>query len=145
MNGEVISDFDTLETGTKVSLSTVNGRVSLTLPSDVNATLKAESLNGNISNGYGLPVRKGKYVGRDLYGRVGSGDVQVRLESVNGDLSISRKSDGRNVNPAVDMLPQKGRDDEDMDDSDNESRVNRAKINREVARDVARANADAAA
>jgi DUF4097 and DUF4098 domain-containing protein YvlB len=72
VNGRVIADFDRLETTSKINLSTVNGEVSLTIPSDANATIKADSLNGPISNEFGLPVRKGEYVGRDLYGRVGS-------------------------------------------------------------------------
>src|SRR5437868_7899447 len=33
VNGEVAADFDRLETGSKISLSTVNGRVNLTIPS----------------------------------------------------------------------------------------------------------------
>src|SRR6266404_1056649 len=68
VNGEVVADFDRLETGTKINLSTVNGKVNLVIPSDSSATVKADSLNGNISNDFGLPVRKGRYVGRDLYG-----------------------------------------------------------------------------
>ena len=75
VNGEVHADFDRLETGSKISLDTVNGHVNLVIPSDSNATVKADSLNGNISNDFGLPVRKGKYVGRDLYGKLGSGDI----------------------------------------------------------------------
>jgi DUF4097 and DUF4098 domain-containing protein YvlB len=40
VNGEVRADFDRLETGSKISLETVNGKVNLLLPSDANATLK---------------------------------------------------------------------------------------------------------
>jgi len=68
VNGEVSADFDRLETGSKIVLSTVNGKVFLMIPSDSNATLTADSVNGNIMNDFGLRVRKGKYVGRDMYG-----------------------------------------------------------------------------
>ncbi len=116
VNGEVVADFDRLESGSKIALETVNGRVNLTIPSDSNATIKADSLNGNITNDFGLTVRKGKYVGRDLYGRIGGGDVQIKLSSVNGGLSIGRKNDGKNPSPATNLLPQKSDDDWDIDE-----------------------------
>ncbi|MDQ3042703.1 MAG: DUF4097 family beta strand repeat-containing protein, partial [Acidobacteriota bacterium] len=87
VNGTVVANFDQLQTGSRISLETVNGSVDLMIPSDTNATIKADTVNGSISNDFGLPVRKGEYVGRDLYGKVGSGDVQIRLNSVNGALS----------------------------------------------------------
>ncbi|MEO6656544.1 MAG: DUF4097 family beta strand repeat-containing protein [Pyrinomonadaceae bacterium] len=136
VNGEVIADFDRLENGSKISLETVNGRVNLVIPSDANATVKADSLNGNITNDFGLPVRKGKYVGRDLYGRLGSGDVQIRLNSVNGGLAIGRKDDGKNPNPAVNLLPQKEKDDEDWDKDDEDISFNSAKMDKDVAKAV---------
>ena len=137
VNGEVKADFDNLDAATKIALSTVNGKVSLLLPSDANATIKADSLNGTITNDFGLPVRKGQYVGRDLYGRVGSGVVQIKLNSVNGGLSVGRKNDGKSVNPATNLLPNKGSDGEDAWDNEvNENGVNMADVNREVARAV---------
>ncbi len=135
VNGEVSADFDQLETGSKVVLNTVNGRVKLLIPSDSNATLKMDSLNGSITNEFGLPVRKGKYVGRDLYGRIGSGETQIKLSSVNGGLSVGRKNDGKNPNPATNLLPQKKDDDESWDKDDNdESSVMSAKVNKEIAK-----------
>ncbi len=117
VNGTVEADFDRLQSGNIISLDTVNGKAILTIPSDANATVRAESVNGSITNDFGLPVRKGKYVGRDLYGKIGSGDVKIKLESVNGGLDVKRKNDGKNQNPAVDLLPQKSADD-DNEDSD---------------------------
>ena len=143
VNGEVAADFDRLEPGTKINLSTVNGRVNLTIPSDANATLKADSLNGNISNEFGLPVRKGEYVGRDLYGRVGSGDVQIKLNSVNGALAINRQKDGKSPNAPTNLLPTK-RGSEDLDDDSQGVVVNTDRINRDVARAMRQANIDAA-
>ncbi len=136
VNGEVVADFDRLDGGSKITLSTVNGRVNLLLPSDANATLRADSLNGSITNDFGLPVRKGKYVGRDLYGKVGSGEVQIKLDSVNGGLSIGKKGDGKNQNPVIDLLPQKEKDDEKWEsDSDGESSSTRsARMDRDIAK-----------
>ncbi len=113
VNGSTNADFDQLQPTDKINLSTVNGSVNLTVPSDVNATVKADTVNGNIKNDFGLPVRKGKYVGRDLYGKIGNGQTEIKLNSVNGGLSILRKQDGRTQNPVINLLPQKSEDDED--------------------------------
>ncbi|MGC2238484.1 MAG: hypothetical protein WA584_20180 [Pyrinomonadaceae bacterium] len=142
VNGTVFADFDQLQTGSKISLDTVNGTVNLTIPSDANATLRADSVNGSITNDFGLPVRKGQYVGRDLYGKVGSGDVQIRLNSVNGGLSIKRKNDGKSVNPAVNLLPQKSEDDEDWDDDNDNDNDN--DNDKESLKEMAKAQKDAA-
>ena len=133
VNGEVTADFDRLASGSKISLDTVNGKVHLLIPSDSNATLKADSLNGSITNEFGLPVRKGKYVGRDLYGKVGSGDVDIRLNSVNGTLTIGRKSDGKSPSPATNLLPQKQVDDDDWDGSHVQmTPADTARLNKEI-------------
>ncbi|MEO8574836.1 MAG: DUF4097 family beta strand repeat-containing protein, partial [Pyrinomonadaceae bacterium] len=136
VNGQVIADFDRVDPGSKINLSTVNGSVSLVVPSNLNATIKADSLNGNITNDFGLPMRKGQYVGRDLYGRVGTGEAQIKLDSVNGKLSIGRKADGGTPNPATNLLPNKKMDEDDNDnDNDNEtSALDAAKAEREIAR-----------
>lgn len=146
VNGTVEADFDQLQSGSKISLNTVNGTVNLTVPSDANATLRADSVNGNITNDFGLPVRKGQYVGRDLYGKLGSGDVQIRLNSVNGALSIKRKADGKNVNPATNLLQQKSEDDDWNEDENNDSdTANRAaKSQKEVEKEVKAVEKEAA-
>lgn len=143
VNGSTNADFDQLLPTDKINLSTVNGSVNLTIPSDVNATVKADTVNGNIKNDFGLPVRKGKYVGRDLYGRIGSGQTEIKLNSVNGGLSILRKSDGRIQNPVINLLPQKSNDDDDWDD-DSDAVVSTDRMNRDIERSVKKSNAEAA-
>lgn len=140
VNGPVDASFDRLESGSKISLESVNGRVNLIIPSDSNATVKADTLNGSITNDFGLPIRKGEYVGRDLYGRIGKGDVQIRLESVNGGLSISRKNDGKSPNPATNLLPQNKDGDADV----SKHGVNPAKINKDIAKAVSASQKEAA-
>lgn len=154
VNGTVTADFDRLDAAGKISLETVNGQVNLTIPSDSNATVRADSVNGNITNDFGLRVRKGKYVGRDLYGKIGTGDVQVKLDSVNGGLSIARRKDGKNASPAVDLLPQKDKDEDDWDSEDDEdkdddggrasARINTHKMNKEIAKGMKEARKEIA-
>ncbi len=149
VNGNVEANFDQLQSSSKITLETVNGKVNLTIPSDADATVKADTVNGSIVNDFGLPVRKGQYVGKDLYGKIGSGEVQIRLNSVNGGLFIKRKNDGKNVNPSTNLLPQKSKEDDEKDwdsddDSDSESLVNTNKINKDINKAVKESQKDAA-
>ncbi len=137
VNGTVQADFDRLALDSRISLETVNGTVNLTIPSDADATVRADTLNGGITNDFGLLVRKGQYVGKDLYGRIGSGDTQIKLNSVNGGLSVRRRNDGKDMNPATNLLPSKSKND-DLDD-DGEALINTGKLNREIARAQAEA------
>lgn len=107
VNGEVYADFDRLEGKGRINLETVNGRIVLLLPSNSDAVLKADTLNGNITNDVGFTVRKSGYLGRDLAGKIGSGSVGVRLSSVNGAIVINRKSDGRPASPVMDLTSSK--------------------------------------
>ncbi len=128
VNGEVDCEFQSVDPTSRISLSTVNGRVNLVLPSNVSATIKADTLNGSIVNDFGLQVRKGEYVGRDLHGRIGNGESQIKLDSVNGRLSITRKNDGGTPNPVTNLL--RG----DAGNGVDESRS--ARVNRDIDRSV---------
>ncbi len=49
--------------------------------------------------------------------------MRIRLNSVNGGLSVRRKNDGKNANPVTNLLTTKGEDDWDNDDFDHDSDV----------------------
>jgi len=132
VNGEVVADFDELANNSRISLNTVNGSVHLVIPSDANATIKADSLNGNIINAFGLPGRKRKYVGRDLHGRIGGGQVPIKLNSVNGQLVIARRADGKTPGPATNLLQLEGGD----WGEGGRSAIDTVKLNREIANAV---------
>ncbi len=118
VNGELKSIFDDLESVDSVALETVNGRVKLEIPSDANATLRADSRNGEIGNDFGLPVKKGKHVGRDLHGRLGTGAIPLHLTTVNGNLYIIRKKDGKSLNSVTNLLDSKGGEDDEVEVSE---------------------------
>jgi DUF4097 and DUF4098 domain-containing protein YvlB len=153
VNGTVEANFDQLQSSSKITLDTVNGAVNLTIPSDANATVKADTVNGTIVNDFGLPVRKGQYVGKDLYGKIGSGEVQIRLNSVNGGLNIKRKNDGKSVNPSTNLLPQKSKEDDEEDwdsdddndnDNDSKSLINSEKMNKDISKAMKNSQKDVA-
>jgi hypothetical protein len=85
-----------------LELSSVNGPLSLTLPSDVKATLEATTVHGGINDDFGLRVHNHQFVGHDLRGELGGGGTHIRLANVNGPIDVRHASDGRTLSPAKD-------------------------------------------
>ncbi len=104
VNGGLDATFVSLNESKAVSLGSVNGSLSVTIPSDSNAVVKAGTVHGGINNDFGLPVRQGDYVGRELYGQIGRGGARIKLGNVNGSVNIRRASDGRGLSPATSLL-----------------------------------------
>ena len=106
VNGTLDVGFASLDNVRDIRVNLVNGKLDLQLPSDADATLKASTVHGAINNDFGLPVRKGEYVGNNLYGQLGDGKIQIKLSSVNGTIGIRRNSDGRSTRPVTNLLSQ---------------------------------------
>ena len=125
VNGLLEASFDRLYESRPVSLSSVNGQVEVILPSDADAALKAGTVHGGISNDIGLPVKRGRHVGRSLAGVMGGGNARVDLSNVNGGINIRRAEDGRQPSSVINTLPGRGdrdRDHNDLDESADDQR-----------------------
>ncbi len=150
VNGTLEATLDRLNDAGTVTLSSVNGPLVVTLPSDSNATVRANTLHGPINNDFNLPVREGEYIGRDLEGRLGQGSARVRLSNVNGSITIHRANDNRPMSPAVNLLSETREDDGGGDDAREAARDAREaqkdarEAQREADRDRREAEADAA-
>ena len=90
VNGPIEANVARLDDAKGVTLNSVNGPIVLVVPSGANAQVKASTVHGNITNDFGLIVNEGQYVGRDLSGQIGSGGPRIRLNNVNGSISIKR-------------------------------------------------------
>ena len=90
VNGGVDATITRLAEAGSTSLNSVNGSIVLTIPSDSNAQVKANTIHGSITNDFGLQVNDGEYVGHDLSGQIGNGGPRIRLSNVNGSISIKR-------------------------------------------------------
>jgi DUF4097 and DUF4098 domain-containing protein YvlB len=139
INGRLEAVFDRLDATKTISLNSVNGSVTLTIPSDANVELKATTVHGGINNDFGLPVRRGKYVGRDLAGRLGQGGPRIKLDNVNGSININHAADNRPVSPATNLLPAQSDDDADADVEIERSRDEARRAAREAQREVQQA------
>jgi DUF4097 and DUF4098 domain-containing protein YvlB len=91
VNGNLDLSFDKMGKGQSVDLESVNGAIVIRIPAKASAHVEAETLNGNISNEFGLTVEKGEWIGRSMEGLVGSGDARITLETVNGSIDIKKR------------------------------------------------------
>jgi len=110
INGRLEAQFERLS-GPPIELSSVNGSVALTLPSDAKAELEASTVHGGISNEFGLRVDDHRWVGHDLRGELGGGGTRINLNNVNGKIEIRHAADGRAMSPAKDLSQ---RDDDEI-------------------------------
>jgi len=100
VNGELEAKFE--RAAARVELSSVNGSIDLTLPSDTKASIEANTVHGGIDNDFGLHTNDHRFVGHDLRGELGGGGAEIRLRNVNGTIDIHHASDGRTLSPAKD-------------------------------------------
>ena len=90
VNGDMDIHFSDLSNAERIELESVNGDINVYLPSsaNANATVNAETVSGRISNEFGMKVIKHKYVGSEMKGVIGGGDVRIDLENVNGRIAV---------------------------------------------------------
>ena len=103
INGPLHATFTRLDETKPISLQSINGPVTLIIPSDSNAMVRASTVHGGISNDFGLLVKDGEYVGHDLAGQIGTGGPRIKLGNVNGPIRITHSQDGRKVSSATSM------------------------------------------
>src|SRR5205085_8641834 len=101
INGPLQATFTRLDESKAISLNSVNGSVTLIIPSDSNASVRASTVHGSIVNDFGMQVKHGEYVGHNLDGQIGSGGPRIKLNNVNGGIHINHAQDGRSVSPAT--------------------------------------------
>lgn len=112
INGPLQATLTQLDESRPISLGSVNGSVTLIIPSDTNASIKAGTVHGGISNDFGLRVKHGEYVGHSLDGQLGAGGPRIKLGNVNGSIAINHAQDGRTLSPATSLSIDKEKDKE---------------------------------
>ena len=90
VNGGIEANVAALETAKGVQLTSVNGSIVLIVPSGASADVKANTVHGGITNDFGLKVEDGEFVGHSMSGQIGSGGIRIRLNNVNGSISVKR-------------------------------------------------------
>ena len=101
INGPLNATFNQLDESKAISLGSVNGNVTLVIPSNSNASVRAGTVHGDISTDFGLKVKHGEYVGHSMDGQIGNGGPKIKLGNVNGGIRVSRAPDGLPLSPAA--------------------------------------------
>ncbi|MBA3850321.1 MAG: hypothetical protein C0502_10070 [Opitutus sp.] len=86
VNGSIRASFSQVGVHDRISLDTVNGSCSLTLPENAAFELNADSVNGSISCDF--PIKISRSGRRHLTGSINGGGAKVVLDSVNGGVRI---------------------------------------------------------
>jgi Putative adhesin len=110
INGTLDAEFGRVSSA--IDLSSVNGSLQLTLPSDAKASIEASTVHGGIDNDFGLHTNNHRWVGHDLRGELGGGGTEITLHNVNGSIDVRHAGDGRAMSPAKDTGERSGNDDE---------------------------------
>lgn len=87
VNGSVNATMGRADWAEGANFKTVNGGITLTLPSVFDADLRADTLNGNITSDFPITVT-GTVSPRRLRGTVGSGGHSLTLSTVNGSIRL---------------------------------------------------------
>ena len=150
INGSLQAVFTQLDESKPITLGSVNGPVTIIIPSDANASVRAGTVHGAISNDFGIQVKHGEYVGHNLEGQIGTGGPRIKLGNVNGGIRIQRAQDGRALSPATSIASnEKTRDEMLEEDVEREARESntqwrRVKIeNARIAREALQAQREA--
>lgn len=139
VNGGLEATFANLDSARPISLNSVNGSVTVIIPSDANAVVRAGTVHGAISNDFGIKVHHGEYVGHELHGQIGQGGPLIKLGNVNGRISIKHAQDGRALSPATGLITNKDKNKENkgygenQDDNDEDDERLSAEERREAA------------
>jgi DUF4097 and DUF4098 domain-containing protein YvlB len=123
INGPLEATFTQLADAKSISLGSVNGNVTLVIPSNANASIRAGTVHGGISTDFGIQVKHGEYVGHSLDGQIGTGGPTIKLGNVNGSIRVTHAQDGLPLSPGASLQGRKvihvqGMEGDEVDDED---------------------------
>ncbi len=91
VNGSIRASVGSSAWTGKLDFTTVNGSIGITLPEDVGAEVRAETVNGRINTDFPVSVQ-GTFGRRELKGVIGKGGGTLKLETVNGGIMLNRRT-----------------------------------------------------
>lgn len=91
VNGSINASLGRANWSGELNFETVNGGITLDLPSDTSAEVHAETLNGDIATDFPMTIM-GSVSRRKLNGTIGGGGRELSLKTVNGSIRLRRSS-----------------------------------------------------
>ncbi|WP_196140324.1 DUF4097 family beta strand repeat-containing protein [Aliikangiella sp. G2MR2-5] len=90
VNGDINLSFNDISNAENIELESVNGDIEVSLPADASIDVEAETVSGTLSNEFGIEVIKHKYVGSEMRGKTGNGDLRIEMNNVNGRIKLKQ-------------------------------------------------------
>jgi hypothetical protein len=90
VNGSVKVAMGSADWDGKLKISSVNGSVTLDMPTDTNAEVHFSSVNGNLDSDFPLNVHGMSFGPKNLHGTIGKGGRELDVSTVNGSLHIRK-------------------------------------------------------
>jgi len=87
-NGNLRMELRQLTAGAPMDIETVNGSVTLGLPSDAGADLNVLNMNGNFSSELPITAKAGSPTGRVFRATLGTGGGEILVRTVNGGIRL---------------------------------------------------------
>jgi hypothetical protein len=105
VNQDITVVFESVEDGTPMSFSSMNGDIDITLPGSVRATAKMRSNNGDIYTDFNMEIEQKRVKKEDseeagiykisvedwTYGKINGGGPEYTLKGFNGDIFLRKK------------------------------------------------------
>ena len=91
VNGSIEASLGRSNWSNGLDFSTVNGGITLDLPANLSAEVRAKTVNGEIITDFPLMVT-GRLGPRSLRGTIGNGGRQLELSTVNGSIKLRKGS-----------------------------------------------------
>jgi hypothetical protein len=92
VNGSIDATLGATKWNEPLDYRTVNGAITLTLPSAVAAEVRAETMNGRVSSDFPINIQTSRRRGRRITGTIGSGGRELHLSTVNGGIRLRSSS-----------------------------------------------------
>jgi hypothetical protein len=89
VNGRLDAGFYRVREARAISLTSINGPITLSLPGDTRASLDARNLSGGIRTEFGDPARPEGAGGERLHTEIQGGGTRIHVHNVNGGISIT--------------------------------------------------------
>ena len=91
VNGEIVASLGRATWSEAIEFRTVNGGITLDLPTGLSTEVRATTVNGDIQTDFPIMVT-GRLGPRSLRGTIGSGGRRLALETVNGSIRLRKAS-----------------------------------------------------
>ena len=89
VNGDVEVHMANIGHATDLEYSTVNGSVTVTLPTKLDADVDLSTVNGSVQSDYPLTL-EGRIDPKHLHGTIGNGGLRLRARTVNGQIELRK-------------------------------------------------------